>query len=298
MGIDYYNCDHCDEITDDCGFSKEFNIEGWDENYLVCEKCALELQKMLLLSKPLTNACAVEEKMTKKRMTFKNLDALKDWMKDKQEENYEFFVYKDNNWNDVLQEAWIGEGKCGGMDEAQIIDVIEKNQMDELHVMLYAGWRDHEISYQQKKSLRRSKLKTCSALSFKFYRNRKTDSKQIFKNIQDYAKLYGLEDRPFFITGCPKTLRRFCLPYTDENIIEASSIKDIERLLEDPRLIDDFDDVTWIATESFLKFKETQMTQEVSRLNKRLLQIDELRHHANKKHKPNPNNQDNDTTMI
>lgn len=263
MGVDYFPCDHCGEVTSDHDDNKILDIRGYKEQYLVCPNCIPSICTLVKLAHPLPYPCFTEHKETKKRCIFDNYKDLVEFMKSEKEDQYRFGVYCNCIWNQLHREAFIGEGRCGGMTDEQILSECE-TMLERINV---TWWKKGSFSWTNIPTL---------YVGFRGYRNKRGEPEsliidvvspqQVLQEIKKFQQMEHLEDRPVCVASFSNltsyhynVLDDFCLPDESKLLEWCSTLDEVKQVLSNPEYGTEDDE--YIATPEFISGKLAELKQ-------------------------------------
>ncbi len=262
MGVEYFNCSHCKGVTCDVSSNVTFDIQNWDEQYVVCPDCVKSVYKMLKLANPLPYYCFMENRHTKQRSVFRRITDLKsEWGKmDQKESDFEFGLRKSKDeWKEWARDAFIGQGACGGMSNDEIKQALIDMMKTPHQQVVYIGWR-HEV------------VKTFSIASVE----------TMLSNISYYETCHHLQGVPKLIAAYgsalphhPRDLDAFCFPNASCSFITCDSISQLEIELNDAKNVigGHFE---WTATADFVEFHRKFLQNKKQRLKRKIAALDEI----------------------
>lgn len=258
MANQYYNCYHCKRIT--YRHDKAlFEIQGYS-SYDVCSHCQEEVVNMLDLAAPLPYPLFIENKATKQRIVFECLDELQTWFEDKNEEDYNFGMYRDVCWDEVEKASFIGEGSCGGMSRQEIVEAaigLTKGGS----IMINAVWRGRET-------------RPGSNILMSYC----TSHQDLLRKLEIHEGKNNLEGIPVIVSGyyCAQEFADFSCPDENPKLKWTETLGDLVKMLLDPKEAASSSHPVWSAKQEFLDYQLKNLDRKAEKLQKKRSVFEEL----------------------
>lgn len=277
MGVDYYNCAHCNEVFADCGETHTFEIRGIG-SYYVCGNCISDVQSLLTAAE-LPDYYYVA-KAIYNREVFRDEKEMLKFYQEHKDVHYEYSIYKETRFPQILQDAWTNKKQNGFTKVDQLKDLTFTNRYSSDRMrrisLAWKGWSYMSKGFMDIRETKKITKYFCDC-----------DSKdKVMKEIRQFIDQNNLNGVPFQHTEdqfSEKDLEFWAFP---DNYPERFSqwFKDPEELIKTRWDDIDVGDVEeWLPTKDFLQPRLDKISSKIKKLQKERKELEALLKKAEEK---------------